>query len=68
MEDKIYDWMLLDDQDTPDELTHHFELYSNEEEFLKKIGGESSLPRVEKLAKSIKIADKAVGRKNKSDK
>ena len=29
MEDKIYDWMLLDEQDTPDELTHHFELYSN---------------------------------------
>lgn len=60
--------MLLDDDETPEELTHHFDLFANEEEFLKKVGGDLGSVTNEKLAKSIKISDKATNRKGKSDK
>jgi hypothetical protein len=68
VEDKIYDWMLLEESEAPEELTHRFELYSNEEEFLKKVGGELGSVTNEKLAKSIKISDKGTTRKGKNDK
>jgi hypothetical protein len=40
VDDKIYDWMLLDDPEPLEDLEIKFDVVPNEAEFLKQIRGE----------------------------
>ena len=70
IDDKMYDWMFLEDEETPLELIHKFDFYEGEEQLVKKISKEIEEKQSENIpvhpnSKMSQLSSKGKGKGDK---
>lgn len=70
VDDKMFDWMFLEDEESNLELSHRFDLYEGEEDLVKKISKELEEKASENIEvhKNIQYSEGVSKQKMKGDK
>lgn len=70
IDDRMFDWMFLDDDDEIGELNHKFQLYEGEQEMLEKISSDEVQKKLEpvQIKPNSKIQQKVPSNSKKNDK